>query len=652
MSKRIPRLVCAAWLLLSSFSAQAQLDTSKAALPPVEIGMMPKKDPGGLKNLQISGFYRFFGTYQRQNQPYLLNPIIQDTIRGRNLFIGDDSQLPNLLINVSGKPSEKTSWGFDIMMFQFLTGVIGSSYGTQIPDSLRPSVQNPLLGARMGRNLGLNLGMNLNGKFQTRYGKLSVNAGGIQWLSISDLTMASFRGYNRFMLYERNPWDPTGLDLVSRYDQYFKQGSIDQDTRWGNRAFFGLVLQGDDMPGRTSFLLMAGKTELNGGFDPYPNYTYGGKLKKNWGSKNFVSINSVNSRAATDSLSTTFFGFNVITTEFHLEHRGFAFKGEVGGGNYYSPEHNAGWGELMQFKFSTPLKGRKPQLELHYYRISPNVVNNNAIYWNTSISEYRVNNIPAGSIGSSAILIPTGASMVRLGQMTNNRQGLNLNVQQSSKHFSFSGGLGFASELTPAAATITYTNPVNNVTRSRFWRWTFPSGVGPYQRYNSIYRDVYQAVNLSDDSSNVVVFEKHFNMMEAQIKYKGKLFGKDLFVFSLLQANSASRAWSPITVFNEEAYIRQYVSEFEAYYAIRPGFLLNAYYGFERTLGNYLTDIDNDSFRPRNQTGRGIGLGFDIDMGKNTRLYFRNRWYYFEDRSFQLDHFEGREITVELKAFF
>lgn len=652
MTQRITLTVCVFLLSLFPERIMAQLDSIRPQLPVMEIGMMPKKDPGGLKNLQVSGFYRFYGTYQRQIDPYLLNAVINDTARGRNIFIGDDSQLPNLLLNVSGKPSDKTSWGFDIMMFQFLTGAIGTSYGKQVPDSLRPPVQTPLLGTRLGANMGLNLGMNLNGKFKTKVGQLSVNAGGIQWVSISDLTMASFRGYNRFMLYERNPWDPTGLHLASRYDQYFQQGSIDQDTRWGNRAFFGLVLQGAEMPGGLSFLLMAGKTELNGGFDPYPNYSYGGKIRKSLGAKNFVGINSINSRAATDSLSRDFFGFNVITTEFNFEYHGFSLKGEAGGGKYYSPDHNAGWGELLQFKFATPAQKKLPQAELHYYRISPKVVNNNAIYWNTSVTEYRVNNIPAGSTGSSALLIPTGSSMVRLGQMTNNRQGLNLNVQQSTKHFSFSGGLGFASEITPAASVITYTHPVNNVTRSRFWRWTFPSGVGPYQRYNSIYRDVYETVHLSDDSSNVVVYEKHFNMMEAQIKYKGKFLGKDLFIFSLLQANSASRAWSPITVFNEEAYIRQYISEVEAYWALRPGMLINFYYGYERTLGNYLTDINNETFRPRNQTGRGIGAGMDIDLGKNTRLYFRHRWYRFADTSFELDQFNGRELTVELKAFF
>ena len=85
---------------------------------------------------------------------------------------------------------------------------------------------------------------------------------------------------------------------------------------------------------------------------------------------------------------------------------------------------------------------------------------------------------------------------------------------------------------------------------------------------------------------------------------------------------------------------------------ISRGFLLNGYFGIERTLGNYLTDIDEITRRPRNQYGQGFGLGCDIDMGKNARLYIRHRWYSFKDTSFELDQFKGRELTVELKAFF
>lgn len=651
MNLRLALIILTLSMLCASGASFAQTD-STTTRPSSDYGLMPKKDPGGLRSLQVSGFYRFYATYQRQLDPYLLNAIINDTALSRQLFIGDDSQLPNLLVNVAGKTSDKTMWGFDLMVFQFLNGTLGTSYGKQVPDSLRPDLQFPLQSQRLGGNMGMNLGLNLHGNFKTNVGSLSVNLGGIQWFAMSDLTMASFRGYNRFMLYERNPWDPMGRGLSDRYDQYFEQGSISQDTRWGNRAFNGLIIEGKNMPGKTSFAILAGKTELNGGFSKVPNYSYGGKLRKDFGPARFISLNSINSVASTDSLSTDTYGFNMATVEFAWDVKGFMVKGEIGGCNYFSPTNNKGWHEAMQLKIATPNSKNQPQVELHAYRVSPYVVNNNAIYWNTSTTEYRVNNIPAGSIGSGAVLQPFSSSMVRLGQFTNNRQGLNVNFQTSKGKLRFSGGAGFAKEIIAAASVITFGNPVNQLTRSRFWRWTFPTGVGPYGRYSDIYRDVYQTVNLSDDSSGVVIHPKHFQMMEGQFKYHEKLFGRDIFLFALLQANSVSRSFSPVTITNEKAYVRQYVSEFEMYYAIRPGMLINAYYGYERTLANYLTDINEETRRPRNQTGEGIGCGLDIDFGKNVRLYLRHRWYYFRDRSFQLDTFRGRELTVELKAFF
>ncbi len=637
-------------LLLASSNLVAQYDSIPR--PTSDIGLFPRKEPGGLRQLQISGFYRFFATYQRQYDPYLLNPVIGDTALPRNLFIGDDSQLPNLLINAGGKTSDKTSWGFDLMMFQFLDGMISPAYGGQVADADRPPLDRPLLGARLGGNLGLNLGINLYGNFETSLGQISVRAGGIQWFAMSDLTMAAWKGYNRFILYERNPWDPVGRGLDGRYNEYFEQGSISQDARWGNRAFDGVIIEGKQLPGRLSFAVLGGKTELNGGFSRTPNFSYGAKVKKEFGDHSFISLNTFNGLASADSLSIQSYGFNMVTAEFSFQHDGFRLQGELGAGKYFSPIHHSRWGEAMQFKLATPEMKGKSQIELHYFRISPDVVNNTAVFWNTSTYEFRTNDLPAGSIGSSAVLQPFSSSMVRLGQMTNNRQGLNLNVQAGSRSVRFSGGLGTSSELTPAAPVITYSNPVNQVIRSRFWRWVFPANVGPYQRYSDIYRDIFQTVQLSDDSSGIVIHRKHFNMMEAQVKYHTTVKGKDLYLFTLVQANSSSRDWSPVTIFNEKAYIRQYVIESELYIAITPSILLNAYYGYERTLGNYLTDIDEYTRRPRNQAGEGVGCGADVDLGRNARLYLRHRWYFFRDHSFELDRFRGREISVELKAFF
>ena len=397
---------------------------------------------------------------------------------------------------------------------------------------------------------------------------------------------------------------------------------------------------------------MAGKTEQNGGFTQTPNYAFGGRVKKNFAGNAFVSLNSISTRNFTDSLATEQFGLNVITTEFQYQQFGVLLKGEVGMGDYFSPNHNEGWGEVLQLKASNVIKGDKPVIELHYFRISPKVVNNNGVYWNTSVREYTVNDIPAGSIGSSSLLLPFGSSVTRVGQMTNNRQGLNLNIQAKVQRLKISAGIGASAEINPAAAVITVGHPINQFTRSRFWRWNFPANVGPYGRYSDVYRDVYETVKLSDDSLGVVVNKKFFNAAEVQLKYEHDIAGHESYFFALLQANTCSRDLSAIPVTNEEAYVRQYASELEWYFRVTPKFVFNAYAGIERTIGNYLTEISEETFRPLNQFGKGFGIGGDIDLGKNTRLYFRHRWFTFEDTSFPLDAFQGRELVVELKAFF
>ncbi|MFZ4784951.1 MAG: hypothetical protein ACOYLH_05690 [Flavobacteriales bacterium] len=650
MNKLLLRISVLLWLTASCvYSSTAQSDSTRTWKD--DLGLFPKADPGGLKKLNVSGFYRFLGTYNRMYDSYLISQTSGETVLPRSLFIGDDSQLPNMTVNVSGGVG-KATWGFDLYIYQFLTGNIGTAYSAQTADSLRPSIQFPMSGTRLGQTMGLQLGMTMYGTIPTKYADISASFGGIQWVALSDLTIASFKGYNRFMLFERAPWDPAGLNIGSRYKQYFDQGSIDQDTRWGNRAFVGAVFDVKALPGRISATAMIGKTELNGGFSQVPNFTYGGKIKKDISTAGFVAINTLNSFAYTDSLARDAYGFHIITGEFNFLIKGFRVRGEAGLGNYFSPQHDNGWNELMQFKIATPAKANKPVVEAHYFRIDPYVINNNAIFWNTATPEYRVNDIPAGSVGSSSLLQPFGSSIIRVSQMTNNRQGADVNVDAKVGKLKISAGAGFTSELMPAAQVITYGHPVNQFTRSRFWRWTFPANVGPYNRYSDIFRDTYETVNLSDDSSGVVINKKHFSGMEAQLKYSTMLAGRELFIFSLFQMNSAQRDWSPVLVTTEKAYVRQYASEVEMYYRIASQVMLSGYYGYERTIANYLTDIDEETRRPRNQYGEGVGVGLDIDLGKNARLYLRHRWYYFRDESFELDRFRGREMTVELKAFF
>jgi hypothetical protein len=179
----------------------------------ISIGLFPKNESPQLYTFKLSGDYRFLGTFAQNKLPYQLTEVLGDVPKEKVLFIGDDTQLPQLTLRFSGRPSLKTSWGFDLYTFQFLEGNIKPTYSAKITESNLPTIYDPINGPRMAGNLGMQLGISMYGAFDTQVGSFLVKAGGIHWTSISDLTLASFRGYNRFSLFERNPWDPLGTSV-------------------------------------------------------------------------------------------------------------------------------------------------------------------------------------------------------------------------------------------------------------------------------------------------------------------------------------------------------------------------------------------------------------------------------------------------------
>lgn len=618
----------------------------------VNLGLFPKQENTKLYRFGVSGFYRFFGTYTQMDERYLLDPASQSLTPTNNVFIGDDSQLPNLSINLSGRPTINTSWGFDLFAFQFIDGNVNQAYSQRVPRNTLPSVYDPLDGTRLGSSLNLLLGMNLYGSHSTQHGTFKMGFGGLQWVSLSDLTLASFRGYNRFTLFERNPWDPIGNEPDDRYSAYYSQGNINQDSRWGERAFQGFNFAASGLPGNFNVHLLYGKTDLNGGFLTIPNSSYGGKIQKMFGDGSFVALNSFNNLTWTDSLATDKIGFNIYTAEFNKTIKGIQLIAEAGAGQYFSPDHDFGWGELVNAKIRLPKEKTLIPIEIHAFRVSQNVVNNNAIYWNTSFEEATNNEIPAGNIGSSNVLQPFASSMAPIGAVTNNRQGINLNTEVKIKRLKLSVALGMAGELEGRSNQISLSHSVNRLTRSRMWRWNFPANVGPYNRYNVAYRSVFDLVQLKNDSLGGGVNPKRFSVIETQAKYQAKILHRDFYVFMLNRYSSVQKDWSPITVFNDKAYVRQYTNEIEAYYHLRKKLVLSSYLGYERAIANDETEVDDTSLKPRDQEGLGIGVGLDLSLGKNAGLYIRHRWFRFEDASYELDYFKGQETLVELKVFF
>lgn len=581
------------------------------------------------------------------NNPYAIDIADGEPINleGRGILVGDDTQLPELTLNISGRPNTKTSFGTDLVVWNQNNGDF---------DYYR----------------NLLLGVNLYGNFQAGDAGVSIRAGGIHWHNMTSFTMRSFFGYNRFSLFERNPWDPQFNEVAKRYSEYYERGEITQDSRWANQAVQGFLMDINQLPYGLSMNVIYGKTQNAGAAlidlanDPndntsenfikfyqntIPNYVYGGQIIKKI-DKHTISLNTFNRKTYLDQLASVPLNNNILTSEFDLNFTGLNINGEIGAGRY----HELDPGEMISLKLDFDKKLTKIPFELHYYRISPNVINNNSEFVNTSVNDLQ--SAATGGqvlIGANGVLQQSGSAMMGIGQMANNRQGLNINSEFKIGDLSVALGTGVAKEIINKNSEITFGYAVNGLTMARFWRWTFPSNVGPYNRKTVLFRNVTQSVYLTDLSDQgEVVNDKYFNNIEAQLKYKFMLFGKPFHTFYLGAYNSVQTNFSPTTVFTEDAYVRFYSNQLEGYYSLTDDFILALYAGWERIIGNYSTQVNIDTQRPMNQENIGLGLGFDFMIAKNTGLYFRHRWFSFDDRSYPLDNFGGHETTLELKLYF
>ncbi len=610
-----------------------------------------KKAP--LQEFNISGAYRFYAQHRVFTTPYAIDiannePVYLD---GRNILVGDASQLPELTLNISGKPTSKTSFGTDLVVWNQNNG-------------------------NFDYYNGLQLGINLYGSFSTEFANVNARVGGIHWHSMTPFTMMSFAGFNRYSVFERNPWDPQTKNIDDRYSNYVTNGAISQDSRWANQAMQGVILDLTEMPLGLSANLIYGKTQNAGSAfadlandnndstnnsyikffqNTIPNNVYGGRLIKSF-KKHSVSLNTFNRRTYSDALATNPIDNHIYTTEFNLDFNKVKVYGEVGAGKYSDVfnQDTLGYGEMASLKIKFDKKLTFIPFEIHAYRIAPNVVNNNAEFINTSVNE--ASSAAAGgsvAIGSNGVLQQNGSGLLGIGQMANNRQGVNINTDIKIKDLTITVGNGIAKEIENVNSQISFGHAINGLTMSRFWRWSFPSNVGPYGKKSVLFRGVFETLNLTDlDENGDVVNDKYFNNIETQLKYKFNLFGRPWYAFYLGSYNSIQTEFSPVTVFTEDAYIRVYNHQLENYYRIHPKLVIAQYLGWERIIGNYSTQVNIDSERPINQEGIAIGFGLDYMMSKSMGLYLRHRYYEFEDTSFVLDKFAGHETTLELKIFF
>ena len=622
--------------LMISFYAQNLININQ---PPFSSNINYTKSSSS--QLSFSGYYRFLGYVRNQKEVFPNNS-------GKTLAIlsGDQFREPMLLLKLKALTANKISVGADFMLNSLYKG---------------PENEN--------NNLTLELGINLRTSFKSKYGKFNLSSGGVNWYRQSRLTVWGNRTFNRQSLYHRRPQTRLTNTPELRYKSYYDSGLIDDGLRYGNRAFQGVFLQGQDLPLDFSFKGVIGKTPFNrSNFNELStNYTSCFQINKKINDFN-IAYHFLNSTNLVDTISYALRTYSINTVEFSQKWKSLYFSIEGGLGTYDSPENNSEFGEAIIANFKTS-KNKKIPIDFQAYRIAPEFVNLTGNFLNTTVLEVFPN---VGANNRATTIRPQfNSPIIGLGNHTNNRQGISVNAEHSFKKLKINAGIGISAEIDTSAASLSYRYNVNSETLSRLY--LFARDWGPYNNLNSTYRNIFENVDLVDTNNNGLAnFRKYFNNIELQAKYNGSLMNHQFYIFLLTRFNSCSKSFSTLPKYNLEMLISQLSNEIDLSLEINENTYMVLNIGIERIIGNNLTErgdnnsslgspinlinhfFNENSVRnfERNQRNSLIGCGIDYKIGDNAMLFLRQNFYKYYDPNFEFNNLKGTETMLELKFLF
>ena len=594
-------------------------------------------------SISFAGSYRFLGFVRNQTKVFPNN-----SGKTTAILSGDNFREPMLLLKLKGLTKDNISFGADFMLNSPYKG----------PENVNSQ-------------LTLELGLNLRTSFLTSFGKFNLSSGGVNWYRQSRLTVWGNRSFNRESIYHRRPQTRLTNTPQIRYENYYNNGLIDEGVRYGNRAFQGIFINGQNLPKGFSLKGVIGKTPFNRSIldSLSNNYTGCFRVSKKFKNNFNFSYNYLNSTNLIDTVNNEYRGYSINTLEFSKKWNLFSINFEAGLGNYYSPENNFNNGEALILNLSSSKKVKYP-IDIQAYRISSEFVNLTGNFLNTSVLEIFPN---AGSNNRATTIRPQfNSPMVGLGIHTNNRQGLSVNTQHSFGKLKINAGVGISSEIDTSISSISYRYNVNAQTLSRLY--LFARDWGPYNVLNSTYRNIFENVSISDTNLNGLAnFKKYFANFEFQVKYSGNLGSKKFYIFFLSRFNSCSRSLHYFPKYNLDVLISQISNQIDFNLEVSDNASLILNFGMERIIGNHITDLGDNTdssgspinlilnrLNPtnsivnlaRNQRNRLIGIGLDYKIGKDAVIFFRHNLYSYYDPNFVLNNLKGSETMLELKILF
>lgn len=650
---RPPDKATSEWITPSAYALGEDSLSSTILGRTLKIGEELKKQP---QKLTVFGYYRLFLYGRNMAEPY---PNLAPFEKAYG--VGDGYREPMMSLNVLARPNGRSSFGTELFFF------------------------TPYLGSVPADNtFSVNLGLNFYGNFRTEHGSFGVRAGGIHWYNLSPFTIGVYQVLDRFSIFDRTPWE--GVTHTTKYDNYYNTGAVNVgDLRWNNQAFQGLALNGGKLPGGLGFDVFWGKMQPNGGLaqaltEPnltiqnpgiagniptyqgfsglrraLPSYVAGGRLAKSFGDQgNQLAFNTIYSQTTLDSISQANMNYQVHSLSLNWNIGKVNISGEFGASSFESPITEREWGEALMLRVKVPETLTFVPIDLQVYQINKNFYSQNGEILTASNPEIQ-KNFPAGVASGQGSV---GGLLTQMNQLAHNRRGVNLNTGIDVKEVKLNFGWGLAAEMEALDDQLSYVHRINGLALSRIYNpfpanAVFATNFGPYGRKYSFFRGVFESVQTTDldPATAETLTRKYYNVVDLQAKYKTSLGDRAFYFFYLGNFQSAKSAASPWPTLDENSYLYVQYHEIDVYYELVKDFLLTGYFGLQNAQGGQFTEWGENGL-PRNQTGTGIGIGFDWTMNEATGLYFRYRHMEMEDKNFELDRFKGDEMTLELKTFF
>lgn len=664
------------------------------------------KDLSGVK-LRFSGFVRLLG-YYRNMEEYYAQPVQNGLTLPVAIGLNDGTAQPNLMFKVEGNFSPKTYFQIHQSFVNYL--------GTNATENIIYG-NNGKLASVFGD------GFFFQGNTHTKFGSFELKAGGgSMYKKLSPMTLWTFQ--YRDDMFERYPWDPAGSNWL-RYESYYNTGDIPRDRRWGRRSIQGIVLDAYNLPGDIDVAVVYGKNQNSGGFDNWssniPQNMFAGRITKdigfhnigfNWHSQfgydsTFKTVDSImfqNENYAVNSNRTAQVNY---TLDGLLELKHVRLYAELGMGSYVSQyyfhkdtlsnpskdkvnDYKRPWSPMLYVEADVKKSWFGFPFKMTGFRIGQHAINNSSAMQNSSIEEAMTGK-DYSQFGAIDQTLYFEGMLTEIGQITNNRQGLDFKTKRNFKNLVVELAIGMQQELVNIGAdtvqrgfqldrggvanadglgafggvnnSVSFYHIVNQFQRGRFhYNRRYQ---GPYNRLQSDFRRSWENIAITDTT---VDYKKSFNMLDLTLKYKTNVAKRPLILSAFFRANSVQDAFSVVPKFNDEAFITQQFYELMGFYQLNNKWSILAFYSTETAKGNQRTELADANGNlitdangkpvfdangsPIDQVGNGYGIGFDYDFTERACLDVRYRWYTHEDKNFTQDKFNGQDMTVELKVFF